>query len=148
MSQIDANTDGQINLGEFLNYAGSNPAMSADPVSTFNAWDTNSDGYLTLDEMQTGIQTIQQAQAIVSQYDTAGKGYFDVTDMEAALQSMDPTTAPADIATQAQQIMGFWDANGDGQVTVQDVIQGVKSGGYVGGQQLAAQTASGAAAST
>jgi hypothetical protein len=32
--------------------------------------------------------------------------------------------------------MNFWDANGDGQVTVQEVIEGIKSGGYVGGQQV------------
>jgi len=142
MSQVDTNTDGQINLGEFLNFAGSDAAMASDPVSTFNAWDSNKDGYLSLDEMQTGIQTIQQAQFIVSQYDTKAKGYFDAADLETALSALDATTSPADIAAQAQQIMNFWDANGDGQVTVQEVIQGIKSGGYVGGQQLATSSAS------
>lgn len=136
MSQVDTNTDGQINLGEFLNFAGSDAAMSSDPVTTFNAWDGNKDGYLSLDEMQTGIQTIQQAQSIVSQYDTTSKGYFDAADLESALTSIDPTQSPADVAAQARQIMNFWDANGDGQVTVQEVIEGIKSGGYVGGQQV------------
>lgn len=144
MSQVDTNTDGQINLGEFLNFAGSDAAMSSDPVSTFNAWDSNKDGYLSLDEMQTGIQTIQQAQSIVSQYDTTAKGYFDAADLKTALRAIDATASPVDIAAQAQQIMNFWDANGDGQVTVQEVILGIKSGGYVGGEQLATPPASGA----
>ena len=136
LSAVDTNYDGQINLGEFLNFAGSDASISSDPISTFNAWDTNKDGYLTLDELQTGIQTIQQAQSIVSQYDTSGKGYFDAADLEAALSSADPTQSSTDVAAQAQQIMNFWDADANGKVTVQEVIQGVKSGGYVGGQQL------------
>ena len=137
MSQMDINYDGQINLSEFVNFASANASVSADPISTFNAWDTNNDGYLTLDEVQTGIQTIQQAQSILSQYDTAGKGYFDANDLESALTSNDPTQAQSDAAAQAQQIMNFWDADGDGKVTVQEVIQGIKGGGYVGGVQLA-----------
>ncbi len=136
MSQVDTNFDGQINLDEFLNYAGSQASIGADPISTFNAWDTNNDGYLTLDEIQTGIQTIQQAQSIVKQYDTNSKGYFDINDMETALSSSDTTSTSSDIAAQAQQIMNFWDSNGDGKVTVQEVIKGIKAGGYVGGQQL------------
>ena len=138
MSQMDINYDGQINLSEFVNFASANASISADPISTFNAWDTNNDGYLTLDEVQTGIQTIQQAQSILSQYDTAGKGYFDANDLEAALTTNDPTQAQSDAAAQAQQIMNFWDADGDGKVTVQEVIQGIKGGGYVGGVQLGA----------
>ena len=136
MSQVDTNFDGQINLDEFLNYAGSQASIGADPISTFNAWDTNHDGYVTLDELETGIQTIQQAQTIVSQYDTANKGYFDINDLKSALTSLNATTSSADIATQAQQIMSYWDSNSDGKVTAQEVIQGIQSGGYVGGQQL------------
>ena len=142
LSEVDTNADGHINLGEFLNYAGSNPALSPDPIATFKAWDSSADGYLTLDEMQAGIETIQQAQSIVAQYDATSKGYFDAADLRSAISAIDPTKSSADIAAQAQQIMAFWDANGDGKVTVQDVILGVKSGGYVGGEQLATPPAS------
>jgi hypothetical protein len=40
------------------------------------------------------------------------------------------------MATRAAQIMAFWDANGDGKVTVDEVIRGIEAGGYVGGEQL------------
>jgi Ca2+-binding EF-hand superfamily protein len=122
MAQFDSNYDGQISLSEFLNQATIDQSISSDPLTTFNAWDSNHDGYLSLDEIQTGIGTIQQAQTIIGQYDTAHKGYFDITDLTNALTAGDPTLSASAARTQAQQIMNFWDVNGDGQVSVQEVI--------------------------
>ncbi len=127
LAQYDSDASGGISAAEFASHA-----QVADATATFAAWDTNSDGELTLEELQTGIGQVQQAQAIVKQYDLAGKGYFDEADLAAAL---DPATVP-DVAAQAHQIMSFWDANGDGQVSVAEVVSGIAVGGYVGGEQL------------
>lgn len=129
LAQYDTDRTGGISLDEFKMHAQVN-----DPAATFAAWDTQADGELTLEELQTGIAQVQQAQSIVQQYDLAGKGYFDQADLEAAL---DPATVD-NIADRAKQIMSFWDANGDGKVTVDEVISGIEVGGYVGGETLKA----------
>jgi len=129
LAQYDTDRSGGISLDEFKAHAQVN-----DPAATFAAWDTQADGELTLEELQTGIAQVQQAQSIVQQYDLAGKGYFDQADLEAAL---DPASVD-NIADRAKQIMSFWDANGDGKVTVDEVISGIEVGGYVGGETLKA----------
>ncbi len=127
LAQYDSDGDGGISVDEFTAHA-----QDPDAEVSFAAWDTNQDSVLTLDELQTGIAQVQQAQAIVSQYDTAGKGYFDLADLRAAI---DPATV-ADVAASAAEIMSFWDADGDGQVTTSEVISGIQVGGYVGGEQM------------
>jgi hypothetical protein len=87
---------------------------------------------LSADEINAGI--LKDAKAIMAQYDAASKGYFDQADLEAAL---DPATVD-DVVDRAHQIMLFWDANGDGKVTVDEVISGIEVGGYVGGEKLKA----------
>jgi len=129
LAQYDGDRSGGISLNEFKTHA-----QVDDPAATFAAWDTQTDGELTLEELQTGIAQVQQAQAIVQQYDLSGKGYFGQADLEAAL---DPATVD-DVADRAHQIMLFWDANGDGKVTVDEVISGIEVGGYVGGEKLKA----------
>ena len=130
LAQYDGDRSGGISLDEFKTHA-----QVADPAATFAAWDTQADGELTLEELQTGIAQVQQAQSIVEQYDLSGKGYFDQSDLEAAL---DPATVE-NVTERAKQIMSFWDANGDGKVTVDEVISGIEVGGYVGGAQLKAE---------
>ena len=127
LAQYDSDRSGGISLDEFKTHA-----QVADPAATFAAWDTQADGELTLEELQTGIAQVQQAQSIVQQYDLSGKGYFDQADLEAAL---DPATVD-NVTDRAHQIMSFWDANGDGKVTVDEVISGIEVGGYVGGEKL------------
>ncbi|MEN9708821.1 MAG: hypothetical protein RIQ68_1229 [Pseudomonadota bacterium] len=129
LAQYDGDRSGGISLDEFKTHA-----QVADPAATFAAWDTQADGELTLEELQTGIAQVQQAQSIVQQYDLGGKGYFDQADLEAAL---DPATVD-NVTDRAKQIMSFWDANGDGKVTVDEVISGIEVGGYVGGEKLKA----------
>ncbi len=133
LAQYDGDRSGGISLDEFKTHA-----QIADPAATFAAWDTQADGELTLEELQTGIAQVQQAQAIVQQYDLSGKGYFDQADLEAAL---DPATVD-NVADRAHQIMSFWDANGDAKVTVDEVISGIEVGGYVGGEKLNADATS------
>jgi Ca2+-binding EF-hand superfamily protein len=127
LAQYDNDRSGSISLDEFKNHV-----QVSDAAATFAAWDTQADGELTLDELQTGIAQVQQAEQIVSQYDTAKKGWFDASDLEAAI---DPASV-ADVSARAQEIMSFWDANRDGKVTVDEVIRGIEAGGYVGGEQL------------
>ena len=131
LAQYDTDHSGGISLDEFKAHA-----QVADPAATFASWDTQADGELTLEELQTGIAQVQQAQAIIQQYDLQGKGYFDQADLEAAL---DPASVD-NVADRAKQIMSFWDANGDGKVTVDEVVLGIEAGGYVGGTQLKTST--------
>lgn len=131
LAQYDSDLSGGISSDEFVTQA-----QVADPANTFAAWDVNSDGDLTLEELQSGIAQVQQAQNIIKQYDLTGKGYFDEADLIAAL---DPATVD-DVAERAKQIMAFWDVNGDGQVGVAEVVSGIEAGGYVGGEQLKTST--------
>ena len=127
LAQYDTDGSGGISLAEFTAHI-----QTVDAATTFAAWDTHADGELTLEELQTGIAQVQQAQSIVKQYDVANKGWFDAADLEAAI---DPASV-ADVSARALQIMSFWDTNGDGKVTVDEVIRGIEAGGYVGGEQL------------
>ena len=67
---------------------------------------------------QSGVDTAQKATDLVASYDLAKKGYFDIADLQAAIDvSPDKaTSAPA------ADILAAWDADGDGKVTAQDII--------------------------
>jgi Ca2+-binding EF-hand superfamily protein len=123
LARHDANRNGSFSQEEFVAAAGE---------ADFNAWDSDADGALTLEELQSGIAEIRQAETIVAQYDSAGKGWFDASDMAAALDS----ASTENIAERVAQIMAFWDGNGDGKVSVAEVVAGVALGGFVGGEQL------------
>jgi Ca2+-binding EF-hand superfamily protein len=123
LARHDADRNGSFSQEEFVAAAGE---------ADFSAWDSNADGVLTLEELQSGIAEIRQAEKIVEQYDVAGKGWFDALDMAAAFDS----SSTENIAERVAQIMAFWDGNGDGQVSVAEVVAGVARGGFVGGEQL------------
>ena len=123
MARHDTDRNGSFSQEEFVAAAGE---------ADFNAWDSDADGALTLEELQSGIAEIRQAETIVAQYDSAGKGWFDASDMAAAFDS----ASTENIAERVAQIMAFWDGNGDGKVSVAEVVAGVALGGFVGGEQL------------
>ena len=99
---------------------------------------------VTLEELQNGAQQVLQARSIIAQYDLTNKGYFDAADLAAAL-GPDTNGTQAD---QIKQIMNFWDVDGNGQVSVAEVMSGIKAGGFVGGAQLNSDAPSTSAPST
>jgi Ca2+-binding EF-hand superfamily protein len=83
----------------------------------FTAWDLDRDGAISSAEMATGLKTIQDAKAQVAVFDKDQKGYFTLEDLKTAIAA-DPTSTTAS----AEDLMLWWDVNGDGMVTPQDVI--------------------------
>ncbi len=122
-AQYDTNKDGSLDLSEITAAVGS--SGSTDPSQTLTAWDTNADGVVSQQEFTDGYNLIKQATGIIAQYDTAGKGYFDQADLQAAIDS-NPTT---NNGASASDLMKFWDSNGDGKVTVPEVLAGLAAGG-------------------
>jgi Ca2+-binding EF-hand superfamily protein len=121
----DTNGDGVIDASEL---AGAASADQTDPQSLMAAWDTNGDGVISAQEFTDGYNAIKTASGIVARYDTAGKGWFDKADIQAAIDSNPAANAGAD----ADAIMAAWDTNGDGKVTVPEVIAGLAAGGTDG----------------
>jgi Ca2+-binding EF-hand superfamily protein len=143
MAQYDTNKDGGISLDEFTTQAAKDQSIT-DAKATFANWDENQDGMVTLEELQNGAQQVLQARSIIAQYDLTNKGYFDAADLAAAL-GPDTNGTQAD---QIKQIMNFWDVDGNGQVSVAEVMSGIKAGGFVGGAQLNSDAPSTSAPST
>jgi Ca2+-binding EF-hand superfamily protein len=133
-AHYDANKDGSLDLLEITSAAGSSAAT--DPAQTLAAWDTNGDGAVSQQEFTDGFNLIKQATGIIAQYDTAGKGYFDQADLQAAID-FDPTS---NNGTSASDLMKFWDSNGDGKVTVPEVLAGLANGGTAAATPVASAT--------
>jgi len=133
-AKYDTNQDGSLDLSEITAAAGSSGAT--DPSQTLAAWDTNGDGTVSQQEFTDGFNLIKQATGIIAQYDTAGKGYFDQADLQAAIDS-DPTS---NNGASASDLMKFWDSNGDGKVTVPEVLAGLANGGTAAATPVASAT--------
>lgn len=126
-STYDTNGDGVISAHELATNSSSAATQNGDTTSIMAAWDTNTDGTISKQEFTDGFNLIKQATGIVSQYDLSGKGYFDQSDLQAAIDSNTANAA----GPSAADLMAFWDANGDGKVTVPDVLAGLAQGGSV-----------------
>ena len=83
--------------------------------------------------MQTGLSAIKDAQTTIAAYDEAGKGYFDLADLQRVMAQ----TSGAEDQASAEEIMLAWDRDGDGKVSVQDVLT-MKQAMAVAAQQAAA----------
>jgi Ca2+-binding EF-hand superfamily protein len=126
-STYDTNGDGVISADELTANSSSPATQNSDAAGIMAAWDTNADGTISKQEFTDGFNLIKQATGIVSQYDLSGKGYFDQSDLQAAIDSNTANAA----GPSAADLMAFWDANGDGKVTVPDVLAGLAQGGSV-----------------
>ena len=120
-AKYDANQDGSIDLSEMEVATGSNPSDPTKAATTLAAWDTNNDSKVSLQEFTDGLALIKKATGIIAQYDTAGKGYFNQADLQASIDS--GATMPE--GETVESMMAFWDSNGDGQVTVPEVLSGL-----------------------
>ena len=117
-ARLDANQDGMIDSREF---ASTMTDLALDPATmnaTFTAWDRDDSQGISVDELQAGYNAVKDAQAIVASYDIAGKGYFDQADLQRVID----TNGTMDGQASAAEILAAWDQDGDGKVSVQDVI--------------------------
>ena len=115
LNQHDADHNNALSLDEFQNALGGTANASQ---SDFNSWDLNKDQSISLNEITTGFEAIQKAIDFVAQYDRNGKGYFDLADIQAAI---DASTNKEQLAS-AEEMLAAMDIDPDGKVTVQDVI--------------------------
>jgi Ca2+-binding EF-hand superfamily protein len=118
VTHFDANQDGAINADEFMKTMGSTVLDGTDQQATFAAWDSNGNGAIDATELQTGFNAIKDAEATIAAYDLAGKGYFDLADLQRVIEQ----NGQAEGQANASDIILAWDRDGDGKVSVQDVL--------------------------
>jgi Ca2+-binding EF-hand superfamily protein len=149
LARYDMDASHAITLGEFEKLMGDFDSSIGDASAYFTDWDEDADGAITAAELTSGIDMIQNARKIVADYDLAGKGWFDATDIQAALDQA-PAGAQGEDgpAASAADIMAWWDADGDGKVGVREVIAGLLAGGFVQGQQVYGESAAAQAQAT
>ncbi len=117
LASFDANKDDVLDLDEFEN-AVAQDMDAATAESSFDAWDVNHDGAISVDELTSGVDAIQQATQIMQGYDLDSKGYFDIADLQRVLDASSDKESRASAA----DIMAVWDLDGDGRVTTQEVV--------------------------
>lgn len=118
VAKFDANASGAIDRNELAAALGTVALDDAALDATFAAWDSNRDNAIDAPELQTGYQAIKDAQAVVAAYDIDGKGYFDEADLQRAIDE----NGSAEGQASAHDILLAWDRDGDGKVSVQDVL--------------------------
>lgn len=118
VARYDANGDGAINLDEFAKALGTVSLDEAAQHSIFTAWDTDGDGAIAPTELQKGYAAIKDAQTTIAAYDIDQKGYIDLADLQRVIDQNGATEGQAS----AEDIMLAWDRDGDGRVSVQDVL--------------------------
>lgn len=117
VQRYDSNANGSIDANELANTLGGVTLDEASLQSTFAAWDVDGNEQIDAAELQSGYSAIKDAQATIAAYDNAGKGYFDLADLERAIAEN-----PTDGQGTATEILAAWDRDGDGKVSVQDVL--------------------------
>lgn len=118
VARFDTNGDGAINLAEFTTTLGSVALDEDAQRKTFAAWDSNGNAAIDAMELQTGFSAIKEAETTIAAYDANGKGYFDLADLKRVIAENGGATDQAS----AEDIMLAWDRDGDGKVSVQDVL--------------------------
>lgn len=117
-ARLDSNGDDRVSSDEMAQAMTELMLDQTRLTETFSAWDSNGDQGISLDELQAGYTAVNEAKAIVAAYDAAGKGYFD----EADLQRVIDENGSAEGQGSAADILAAWDRDGDGKVSVQDVV--------------------------
>lgn len=118
VAKYDANRSGAIDRDELASALGQVTLDANALDSTFAAWDTNGDAAIDAAELQAGYKAITDAQAVVAAYDTDKKGYFNEADLQRAIDA----NGSVDGQASAHEILLAWDRDGDGRVSVQDVL--------------------------
>ena len=115
LTQYDADHNHGLSLDEFQNALGGAANASQ---GDFESWDLNKDQSISLDEITTGVDAIQKARDFVALYARSNQDYFDVTDIQAAINA----SPNKDKMAPAEEILAAWDMDNDGKVTIQEVM--------------------------
>ena len=115
LNQYDADHNNALSFDEFQTALGGAANASQ---SDFESWDINKDQSISLNEIRTGFNAIQKAIDFVAQYDRNGKGYFDLADIQAAIDA----SANKEQMASAETMLAAMDMDRNGIVTVQDII--------------------------
>ena len=118
LKNYDLSGDGALGFDEFQKALAGSSMESSASQSTFDSWDLDKDGAISAKELTSGIDAAQQATALVAKYDIGAKGYFDIADLQAAIDASPKDSSGATAA----EMLAAWDSNGDGKVTAQDII--------------------------
>ena len=121
LTQLDPTNQGFINTSSLSAVKITMPALP-NANQAIASWDANQDGQVDQTELVTGLR--QQAQALINQFDQANKGYFTLDDVQSHLTASSST----DQSMQASTIMGTWDLDHDGRVTLNEVLAGLSAG--------------------
>ena len=117
VTRFDTDQSSTLNLDEFTQVLATYQLDATQAEESFTAWDLDRDDAISSSEMASGIKTIQDAKAQVALFDADSKGYFTRDDLQRAIEA-DPQSTSAS----ADDLMLWWDIDGDGRVTPQDVI--------------------------
>jgi Ca2+-binding EF-hand superfamily protein len=120
MDWLDPNKTGTITLAALTTQQRAALPYQADQLK---AWDENTDGLLSSDELAKGM--LADAGSILRQYDSGTKGYFTEQDIQAVLDA----NAGANEGLTASGVMSYWDINKDGQVGMAEILSGMS--GYI-----------------
>ena len=120
MDWLDPQKTGNITLASLTSQQSAALPYSSDQLK---GWDSNTDGILSASELSTGL--LADARTIVQQYDTGGKGYFTLQDIQSVLDAN--TTSNQGLT--AEGVMSYWDINNDGQVGMAEILSGMN--GYI-----------------
>jgi len=120
LAQLDPSNSGSIQVDSLAARTVNAPFLSK-PAAEIAAWDSDGDGAVSQQELVTGI--CQKANNFISQYDTAGKGYFTAADIQRAIAAN-----PNAKNVTASGVISQWDANTDGHVTPSDALAGFAVG--------------------
>lgn len=118
LTRYDANQDGTINPDELRAALGDVTFDEAALQSNFAAWDRDQNGGIDAAELRLGFAAIEEAKTIIATYDQDGKGYFDAADLQRAID----TSPNPEQSASAAELLTAWDRDGDGRVSVQDVL--------------------------
>ncbi len=117
VTRFDADQSTMLSEDEFTRVLETYQIEASQAQDSFNAWDLDRDGAISSSELAAGIRTIQDAKMQVAAFDSDHKGYFTLEDLQRVMAS-ESSTATAS----AEDLMLWWDVDGDGMVTPQDVI--------------------------
>ena len=118
MSTFDLTAKGYIELGDIANAFIKNPSLGdvGSAVDRLAAWDVNSDGHVTLDDLVVSQSAHQVTKQILAILDPQSTGAVST----AALDGHNTAALPYDLAT-----LKSWDTGADGSLSADEINAGV-----------------------